>query len=1302
MNERNKSLQEALYSTLIEFSTLPHDKTSKSLLKTLGYQSDKSLFLGKNSEEFLSNIESFKPELGPIDRVKVIAEKWSSCSFLFQITNDEIPTLSMGNIPANSDSQVQKNQINSFVFISIELKGDQWGRSQLTAITRELNKRFPMPAIIIFHYQLLLTIAIIDRRENLLDPNLDVLNSRISIIKDVQTNNPHRAHIDILSNLAISNLSERKKLTNFRELYDSWLSTLSIQILNQSFYKQLSWWYLWAVKKVDFPKGGGADRNSIGVIRLLTRIIFVWFIKERGIVTKDLFDINTLKNILKDNPLTEPIKSNYYQGILQNLFFATLNQEMGEGRQWSQKNSDIKEDYLIQNKYRYEEFFINPELIINTYFSNIPYLNGGLFECLDKQVTEDDIRKRPELITLCSKEGNHYVLRIDGFSRRSEAQAIVPNMLFFGGTIDADLDTELNFETNIKKRQYPVKGLIDILNSYKFTIDENTPLDEEVALDPELLGKVFENLLASYNPDTSITARKQSGSFYTPRIIVDYMVDEALIPYLAKHINAGNNRHEELRTLLSHADTNNTFSVSDSDVLVQAIKELKILDPACGSGAFPMGVLGKLLIALKKLDPKNIIWEKSKSENSKAPTVNNNTNPQHVEYMRKLYLIEKCIFGTDIQPIAVQITKLRFFISLILNQPIDSSKANWNITPLPNLETKIVSANSLKNVPRKTVQSSLLSNPEIINKEFELRNANAGYFTSSNHIRKKKYKQEVQRIHTDLVNLLKNDGLLSHRDSERMASWDPFDQNSTSDFFDIEWMFGLPLDQNGGEGVFDIIIGNPPYIKEFTFKEAFKDLKDSKYYQGKMDLWYMFTCRALDLLKVGTGIVSFIATNNWTTNAGASIMRSQLAQRATLLKFIDFGNYKIFGSADIQTMILVAENNSSKSEYSFDLRRLNKLNGTSKDITDLLTGSESKNIESIHPLFNRTKFIKSTFLFSSNKIEGILSQISEKRNFILKKEEVCVGIDVHQDYVNNKSAKILESTAKIGDGIFILSNDEKNSLNLNSNELNLIRPYYTSEKLFRYFGDKTNDKWIIYTDSSFKNSFKIQPYPNIKRHLDKFTSVITSDNAPYGLHRSRDDSFFNEGNKIVSLRKCALPSFTFVDYPCYVSQTFNIIKTNRIDLIFLTGFLNSSVIAFWLKNKGKLQGNLYQIDKEPLMSVPIFKPENFQITIIATIVKYIITLNKVQHKNYNSKFEQLINGLIYEIFFPDILHQSNIKLFDECIKSNILSIDNFENHKSANEIIDIATLIFSNDHKIYSMLFDLQTISLIRTIEGKE
>jgi hypothetical protein len=256
-----------------------------------------------------------------------------------------------------------------------------------------------------------------------------------------------------------------------------------------------------------------------------------------------------------------------------------------------------------------------------------------------------------------------------------------------------------------------VRGLIDIFNSYKFTIEENTPIEEEIALDPELLGKVFENLLAAYNPETGTTARKQTGSFYTPREIVNYMVDEALVAYLESKLQNSPDAQTRLRQLLAYTPDQPQFTEAERNQLIAAIDNVKVLDPACGSGAFPMGVLHKLVLLLAKLDPNNERWERtqvSKANEIQDPVARQSAVESigHVftdnfdDYGRKLFLIENCIYGVDIQPIAVQIAKLRFFISLVVDQKTNTKKDNLGIQPLPNLETKFVAANSLIGIRR--------------------------------------------------------------------------------------------------------------------------------------------------------------------------------------------------------------------------------------------------------------------------------------------------------------------------------------------------------------------------------------------------------------------------------------------------------------------------------------------------------------------------------------------------------------------------------------------------------------------------
>jgi adenine-specific DNA-methyltransferase len=341
----------------------------------------------------------------------------------------------------------------------------------------------------------------------------------------------------------------------------------------------------------------------------------------------------------------DPDSSTYYKAILQNLFFATLNTPV-DSREVSQ-NPNSSSNYLYSDLFAFAE---SSEIL--QLFAGIPFLNGGLFECLDQTDSTS-----PNWI--------------DGFTER-DINLVVPNLLLNSPASTVDLSQYIR-----SGREAKVRGLINILNDYHFTVSESTPIDQDIALDPELLGNIFENLLASYNPETSETARKESGSFYTPSYIVNYMVDAGLKSYFQSRLNLTGDYTSKFDSLFSWEDEQNPFEPEITQNLVEAIAQLKSMDPACGSGAFLMGLLNKLVLILNKLDPKGKLWEQAQ-ENLLAQKLNQNSdlspNRKHhlkaklqssfaspnSNYGRKLYLIENSIFGVDIQPFAIQIAKLRF------------------------------------------------------------------------------------------------------------------------------------------------------------------------------------------------------------------------------------------------------------------------------------------------------------------------------------------------------------------------------------------------------------------------------------------------------------------------------------------------------------------------------------------------------------------------------------------------------------------------------------------------------------------
>lgn len=263
-----------------------------------------------------------------------------------------------------------------------------------------------------------------------------------------------------------------------------------------------------------------------------------------------------------------------------------------------------------------------------------------------------------------------------------------------------------------------------------------------------------------------------------------------------------------------------------------------------------------------------------------------------------------------------------------------------------------------------------------------------------------------------------------------------------------------------------------------------------------------------------------------------------------------------------------------------------------------------------------------------------MQKIKAKSNFEFDKDlEVAQGIVFPQDFINKASNTKLNDKYSVGAGIFALSNEELKKLSLTEKEKqDLIKPYFTSKQFYQYYADKENKLWLIYTSSKFKNPNEILPYPNIKAHLDQFQDIITSDNKPYGLHRTRVENFFI-GEKIIVQRKCPnRPIFTYTDFDTYASATFYVIKTQRVNQKFLTGLLNSRLIEFWLRNKGKMQGNNFQIDKEPLLNLPIIKPSEEKQILISDLVTQIISKKS---QSPTTALESEIDLMVYKLYGLD-------------------------------------------------------------------
>lgn len=911
----------AIKSAIGGFSEKNLTEQSISFFKTLGYNTKRrDPFISKTYQEFHDRFDDSLEEKN-FNEVKALIKDWKYIDLLFQLTKNEVSDqenlFNTGKVKWEGEDK--ETVIETYLFFAIELSNSDYSRSQLAQITREINKIFSMPAMLLFKYGDHLTLSIINRRLNKKDTQKDVLE-KVTLIKDISVKKPHRAHLEILFDLSFDELKRKYKFTNFVELHNVWQKTLDIKELNKKFYRELSNWYFWAINKVSFPNDITDDTddtkyNSESIIRLITRLIFIWFIKEKNLIPERIFDKKELPKLIKG--FREKSSKVYYRAILQNLFFATLNQKI-EDRKFANDGGYLKHrvDYGIKNLYRYaDDFLISKEEVIQL-FRQVPFLNGGLFDCLDRE------------------NHDNKVIYLDGFSRNSKKQAQVPDELFFSKEKSIDLS---DVYSDKRKKNEKVKGLFKIFDNYKFTVAENTPIEEEVALDPELLGRVFENLLASYNPETKTTARKQTGSFYTPREIVNYMVDESLKAYLKQKLETEADMDPEiaeyrLKPLLEYTEKNHPFNALETHILVKAIDNCKIIDPACGSGAFPMGILHKLVFILQKLDPQNEIWRRVQLEKAIKETENtfklgdkkereerlieiNNTFDENVsnpDYARKLFLIENCIYGVDIQPVAAQISKLRFFISLVVDQKADKNKDNLGIIPLPNLETKFVTANTLIGIDKPKVGEfvgSIFDNIKVKELEEKIKEIRHKLFRAKTALKKRKLREDEQKLREEMGKILKNSGW-SNKSARQLAKWDPYDQNASSDFFDPEWMFGI---KDG----FDIVIGNPPYLESRhpSFNKKLKLIyqkncelrwgEDSKYITKGADLLVYFLELSIKIIN-NKGNILLITQNAWLDTSYGTSFQKFLVKHTNVLCVLD-SRFRYFPAGEgpnINTIIL--------------------------------------------------------------------------------------------------------------------------------------------------------------------------------------------------------------------------------------------------------------------------------------------------------------------------------------------------------------------------------------------------------------
>ncbi|MCK0497681.1 DUF7149 domain-containing protein [Helicobacter pylori] len=971
-----------------------------------------------------------------------------------------------------------------------------------------------------------------------------------------------------------------------------------------------------------------AWNNRILFLRLLESLLISFeHFKDRFLTTENFKDFNALNT----------------------LFFEVLAKKNNE------RLSEIKEDKILQK---------------------IPYLNSSLF---DKTPLE---LKGYEIKLLDNKKLEIYKNSV--LKKHEDYQ---------------------------KQKDLPLlEYLFEFLRLYKFTttpkdIKDNKNTSESRLINPSVLGLVFEKLngykegsfytpsfITSYMCKESITSIVLDKFNQTYKIECDNLTE--LKNYL-KNSYKEDKRKEYLQLLL-------TLHICDPAVgsghfLVSALNEMVRI-------AYELGLIASLYRHELRLENDEIIIHtpEDKIFNYKKP---HSENDPHHHIQKELFelkksIIENCLFGVDINPNSCEITKLRLWIELLkYSYYIFEEGKNTNaLETLPNIDINIKCANSL--ISRFSLHDDLKKIPNIKKKIQEYKDLVAQYkdpnplfplnktdltnkiqdlkTTFSLELKDPKTKAELEKaiekhikkynffalndkslldgLNYFIPNLFGALKLSPKEEEEAFASYGRIralrkkldDALSGREYQNaFEWRFEFPevLDDEGDFLGFDCIIGNPPYIKEGGNKELFASTKRLRTYQGKMDIWYHFVGIGLEILKQNR-VLSFIATNNWTTNAGAEKLRNILLRETQFISLIDFGDYRVFESADIQTMIMCFKKIISPNQYFFDYRKIIAKKPSDTNRITLLQRKECEGNLYLNAKIEKKNLINKTLFFSH--FDSIFNTILKNAILFLNKKEITNGIHPHYDRINKKINEKFSNQFFNGEGIFVLSEAEKNNLKLSQKEMKLLKPSYETAEIMKYLTLSQNQHWIIYTDSSFKNPKSMDDYPNLKKHLDRFKEVITSDNKPYGLHRARDERFFTGNPRIIVLRKCAKePIFSYVNFDCYVSATFYIIKTKRFDSKFLVGLLNSLLIRFWLKHRGKVQGNNYQIDKEPLMNIPLIKitksnkPTADKIT---ALVDKILQAKEKDPKANTQKLEKEIDALVYQLYN---LTDEEIKIIEE-------------------------------------------------------
>jgi len=888
---------------------------------------------------------------------------------------------------------------------------------------------------------------------------------------------------------------------------------------------------------------------------------------------------------------------------------------------------------------------------------------------------------------------------------------------------DILLSNELFSNTIRMKEGDTGTGILDVFDRYNFTVKEDEPLEKDVAVDPEMLGKVFENLL-------EVKDRKSRGTYYTPREIVHYMCQESLINYLDAAVNIGDVplvttpppqgkllgkpdpeqaalktpgyrvivMREDIETLVRMGELAVEHDARVESVgretrdysykLPQAIRwnaqliddklaDIRICDPAIGSGAFPVGMMTEIVRARNTL------------------TIYLSDREGRTKYNFKCHAIQNCLYGVDIDLGAVEIAKLRLWLSLVVDE-----EDITQIRPLPNLDYKIMQGSSLiedfhgislafgengkgrpklfeqdsellrlvENLHRK--QDSLFNATHLGEKEqqkAQVENAIVDIFHHELKRQRTTYFQLLENIERRACQIPNVEDRHKYYKAEKatLDNKSGFDfealerelremthGNKLRPFFPWKLYFANVFREKGG---FDLVIANPPYLGEKGHKETFREIKKAnlgRFYQGKMNIFYFFFHLAINLGNSDSQ-VAFITTNYYPTALGAGKLRRDFKERTIIRRLIDFNEFKIFeaalGQNNMVTILSKGQNQNAVAETCITTRTGIATAQTLQTILDWQDEATNYHQVSQHDLYDGEEcYIRLTggAVQSEDLLNIILERLQEqgkslRPNFC----DINNGIHTEADYLSqSKFGQRNDKNARVGDGIYVLDRKNENDsywinqIEKSPRERKYLKPFYKNSDVSRYWTNTDTQKRVIYIN---KREDNIDDLPQIKKHLYRFKRITeaSSDNSPY-LHRPKNKTIFVQP-KIVAPHRSNNNTFGYNEISWYAASDvfFITAKDNDVHLKYILALLNSKLYYVWLYYKGKRKGETLELITTPLSEIPIKRISVAKQKPFIDIVDQILAITKDEDYLSNlgkqdkvKEFERWIDQMVYELY----------------------------------------------------------------------